>query len=456
MIRRRTGRVVVALGLAVGLATAASGIASAESPVTIKQAEKQFKGLKPVKEPAPPCPTEDGLSATEIKIGALIPNSGPSAASFGPSRDGLQARIDKANQEKEIGNRTIKLVFADDAAAPDRNLTAAQQLVEQEKVWAVVENSSAADASAKYLYDKGIPVVGWHLGLPAFGTYPNFFGWKNSAPKDGAANYTTRTIDFIKAKGGRNVALVALSQANSARVVFQNEDAVKRTKGMKVVYKTVDVPIGSTEFGAIAQQIKDAGADSVYTGMDFAQNLALANALKQAGANIKVMVFPGGYSPQIVGAPAMDGVYFGLEFKPFETTPPAPGYVEFNKWLPPNIVRSQVTAIGWLMGEALVQGIKEAGITCPTRKGFITNLRLLDNYSANGWFDPIDYSEEFNRPFPCAYYVQVVNKAFVPQFDGKAFCARQTIVNNKIAKQLSGLQAPPTAAATTPTTAAAR
>ncbi|GMU77826.1 MAG: hypothetical protein AMXMBFR46_06240 [Acidimicrobiia bacterium] len=451
MIRRRTGRAVVAVALAVGLLAAGASIAAAQSGVTTKQAAKQFKGLKPVEEPAPPCPTEDGLTASEIKIGGLIPNSGPSAASFGPSRDGLEARIDKANKEKELGNRTIKIVYADDAAAPDKNTTAAQQLVEQEKVWAIVENTSAADASAEYLYDKGIPVVGWHVGLPAFGTYPNFFGWKNSSPKDGASTYTTRTIDFIKSKGGKKVALVGNSQANSARVILQSDDAIKRTKGMETVFKTVDVPVGSTEFGAIAQQIKDAGADSIYTGMDFAGNLALATALKQAGANIKVMVFPGGYSPLIVGAPAMDQVYFGLEFKPFETTPATPGYTEFNKWLPANVTRSQVTAIGWLMGEALVQGIKEAGVTCPTRKAFITNLRLLDGYTANGWFDPINYTEEFNRPFPCGYYVQVVNKAFVPQDGGKAFCAKQVIQNNKINKELSNL----TPATTPPTTAAA-
>lgn len=456
MIRRRTGRVFVTIGLAFGLTTAFVGTAGAESPVTTKQAEKQFKGLKPVKEPGAPCPSEDGLTATEIKIGALIPNSGPSAASFGPSRDGLQARIDKANTEKELGNRQIKLVFADDAAAPDKNTTAAQQLVEQEKVWALVENSSAADASAQYLYDKGIPVVGWHLGLPAFGTYPNMFGWKNSAPKDGAGNYTTRTIDFMKAKGGKKVALVGTSQANSARVVLQNEDAIKRTKGMELAYKTVDVPVGSTEFGAIAQQIKDSQADSVYTGMDTGANLALATALKQANANIKVMIFPGGYSPLIVAAPAMDQVYFGLEFKPFEVSPATPGYTEFNKWLPAGVTRSQVQAIGWLMGETLVQGIKEAGVTCPTRKAFITNLRLVDDYTANGWFDSIDYSEEFNRPFPCGYYVQVVNKAFVPDGNGKSFCAKQVIENNKLSKSLSNLSAPPTAATTPPTTAAAR
>lgn len=450
MFRRRAGRVVVALGLAVGLATAVAGTAGAESAVTTKQAENGFKGLKPVKEPTT-CPSQDGLTANEIKIGALIPNSGPSAASFGPSRDGLEARIAKANAEKETGNRAIKLVFADDAGDSGKNLTAAQQLVEQDKVWAIASNSAAMDTSAQYLYDKGIPVVGWHLGLPAFGTYPNMFSW-NSVAKDVASSYTTRTPDYIKANGGKNVALVGSNQANSARVILQTEDAIKRTKGLKTVYKTVDVPLGSTEFGAIAQQIKDAGADSLYTGMDTLANLALATALKQASANIKVLVFPGGYSPQIVAAPAIQDANFGIEFVPFESTPPTPGYTEFNKWLPPNVVRSQVTAIGWLIGDMLVEGIKQAGVTCPTRDAFITNLRLAKGYTANGFFTERDFIGLWNKPFPCAFFVKVVNSAFVPQNGGKPLCAKQVITNNKISKELS--QVVSTTAGVTTTTVA--
>lgn len=446
MIGRRTARVLVAASVVLGLAVSAMSTAGAESPVTTKQAENGFKGLKPVKEPAAPCPAEPGVTANEIKIGSIIPTSGPSAASFSVSRDGLAARIAKANAEGELGTRKIVIVNEDDAADAAKNTTAAQKLVEGEKVFAVAANSSAMDASAEYLYDQGVPVVGWHLGLPAFGTYPNMFGWKNSAPKDGAASYTTRTIDFMKSKGAKKVALVATSQANSARVVLQNADAIKRTKGMELGFKTTDVPIGSTEFGAIAQQIKDSGADSLYTGMDFSANTALMTALSQAGADIKVAIFPGGYDPRVTGLPAMDKVYFGLEFIPFEKK--TPGQLEFDKWLPADVTRGQVAMVGWLMGEALVQSIKEAGVVCPTRKALITNMRLLKDYSANGWFDPIDYSVEFNRPFPCAYYVQVQNKSFVPDNDGKAFCAKQVVTNNKLNKQLSNLPAPPT----TPTT----
>ena len=44
----------------------------------------------------------------------------------------------------------------------------------------------------------------------------------------------------------------------------------------------------------------------------------------------------------------------------------------------------------------------------------------------------------YGKPFQCVYYVHVENKQFVPQFDGKPFCAKQLITDNKITKVVAG------------------
>jgi hypothetical protein len=56
----------------------------------------------------------------------------------------------------------------------------------------------------------------------------------------------------------------------------------------------------------------------------------------------------------------------------------------------------------------------------------------------------------FGKPFLCVYYVHVENKQFVPQFDGKPFCAKQLITDNKITKVVpTTTTVAPAAAATT-------
>jgi branched-chain amino acid transport system substrate-binding protein len=448
MRRRRSGRVTAGV-CAVAIATVGLGLAGSAGAAD----SNQFKNLKPVKEPSP-CKNDPGVSDTEIKIGTIIPTSGPTAAFYGGTADGIEARIAKANAEGELGDRKITLVQVDDGGDAARNVTAAQQLVEDEGVFAIISESNAGDASGSYLNGEGVPVVGWQLGLPVYGTYPNYFGFQNANTKDIKTHYTSRNADVIKALGGTKIAVVGNTTANSATFVEQVADAANKTKGLKTVYTNHDIPAGTTDFGSVAQEIKESGADSMYTAMDNTSNTGLMQALKQASVTLDPVVFPGGYDPRILSLPTYDNVYFGVEFQPFEVADIKgswPGLDAYKQWMAsekPNGILNQISAVGWLSAEALIQGIKEAGVNCPTRKAFINNLRLVDDYTADGWFEPVDFSAVYNKPFTCVYYVHVENQAFVPQFEGEPFCAKQIIKNDKITKLV-----PDTTAAPTTTTA---
>ena len=99
-----------------------------------------------------------------------------------------------------------------------------------------------------------------------------------------------------------------------------------------MAYKTTDVPIGTTDWGSYADQIKQSGADTLYTALATTDNIALVNALKQAGAPIQHIVLSGGYDPRVAGHLGRSTARsFGIEFKPLETTPEPPGITEFKK-----------------------------------------------------------------------------------------------------------------------------
>ena len=447
MQRRRTVRTIVAVctAAAITLGVGLSGTAGAA-----KSSSDPFKNLKHVKAPSP-CKNDPGITDTEIKIGSIVATSGP-AATLSPILDGIKARFAKANAEGELGKRQLTLVNEDDAADPARNVTAAQKLVEEEKVFAIMPESAAGDASGKYLHDQAIPAVGWQLGLALYGTYTNYFGMQNANVKDIKTHYVARPIEAVKALGAKKIAVIGNSTGNAATFAEQNADSVKKTKGVKLVYKTTDIPTGTTEFGAVVDQIKQSGADTVYTTMSVADGIGLVNQLKQAGVVPKIIVFPGGYAPAVLNIPAFDNAYFSLEFAPLETTPEPHGIAEFKKWMAqtaPNASLGQPTMVGWISGNTLIEGIKAAGVSCPTRKAFIANLRLVKGYTADGFFPPLNFKDVYNRPFFCAYYIQVVNKQFVPQFGGKQFCGKKEIINNKILKIL------PTTTTPAPTTTVA-
>jgi ABC-type branched-subunit amino acid transport system substrate-binding protein len=232
--------------------------------------------------------------------------------------------------------------------------------------------------------------------------------------------YNNRDANIMKGAGVTKIALIGGGNAQSVDFLTRNKHAISSVGGMKVVYDNETVPPGTTDFTAEAQAIKDSGADGLLTGMDFIPNTTLSAQLQKDGVSLKIMQFPGGYDPRVLALPGMEGAFFGLEAKPFESNPPA--YTAFNAAMPPGAVRNQVSYIGWLSGEILLQGIKDAGVSCPTRKAFISNLRLEHAYTGGGAFDPVDLQAGFGKEFPCAYYVKVENKKFVPQFGGVQQC----------------------------------
>jgi len=426
MRRKRLGSIVVVIGLALGIGTA--GVASAG------ETKPDFTKLKKIKEPNP-CKNDPGVTDDAIKVGVITITSGPQAQSWAPSTEqGIQARIDEANSSGELGNRKIELVTKDDQGNQANNLTAAQQLTEEEKVFGIIEVTNASDGSAKYLNQQKIPVAGWHVGQGVWGTYPNMFSWRNSQPPDPTKEFTSRNADVMKKLGAKKIAVIGTNVASGAVFLNQVEQAVKKTKGLEMVYKTTDVTPEQQDFTGIAAQVKEKGADGVYTALAGLQANALSQALKQAGVELKAIVFPGGYDDRILGLPGYDGAYFGTEFKPLEVG--SPGLTKYEEAMkaagfePERFFALQ----GYFGADAFVEGIKAAGVNCPTRKAFINNLRLQKGYDAGGAFIPVDRAESFGRIFYCVYYVQVQNKQFVPVFDGEPFCAKQLFKDGKVRK----------------------
>jgi branched-chain amino acid transport system substrate-binding protein len=430
-VAKRQFRGVVALATTVVLATALAacsnessssggGSKSGTSIPKVGATSAALAKLQRVAAPSP-CKTDQGVSATEIKVAALLPTSGPQAVSFSAAQDAIKARFNMENAAGGVGGRKLTLDVIDDAADPGKNATAARQAIEQDGAFGVISFTSASAGSTQYLYDNRIPVTGWHVGVSDWGKYPNLFSFAQSVSPNPQRDYSTRNADLIKTLGGSKVALLGGQNQSSVTFMKQIAEVLKETPGMSVAYMTTDIPIASTEFTAEVQRIKTSGADSIVTGMDFLQNTALNAQVSQAGLKPKVVLFPGGYDPRVLSLPGIEGATFGIEFKPFELN--TPGFQDFKKWMN-NKGMGQVTAGGWLAANLFVEGLKAAGPECPTRVAFINNLRMEKDYTANGFISPVNFSEIFGKQFQCVYYVRVENKMFVPLFEGKEFCGK--------------------------------
>jgi ABC-type branched-subunit amino acid transport system substrate-binding protein len=108
--------------------------------------------------------TDVGVTATSIKLGATVVDSGIGASFLRDARFGMLAVKNAVNRSGGICGRKLELVLKDDEWRFDRGGSFLQNLVEQDKVFAlaVVPSSEGLKniSDAGYLRRKGVPVVG--------------------------------------------------------------------------------------------------------------------------------------------------------------------------------------------------------------------------------------------------------------------------------------------------------
>lgn len=99
-----------------------------------------------------------GVSKNEIVIGTIQDLSGP-LAGFGKAlRYGMQMRVDEVTDQGGINGRKLKFVAEDSGYDPKKGLLAAQKMVQQDKLFAMVGTIGTAVNLATFptLFDKGV------------------------------------------------------------------------------------------------------------------------------------------------------------------------------------------------------------------------------------------------------------------------------------------------------------
>ncbi len=108
--------------------------------------------------------TDVGVTATQIKLGATVAESGIAKSFLGEVRQGMEAQAKKINRAGGICARQLRIVYKDDGWKPDTGARFIQNLVEDDKVFAlaVSPSSEGVDQAQRqgYFQDQKVPVVG--------------------------------------------------------------------------------------------------------------------------------------------------------------------------------------------------------------------------------------------------------------------------------------------------------
>src|SRR3954463_352576 len=166
---------------------------------------------------------DPGASDSEIKLGNIMPYSGPLSAYalIGRTQDAFFKRL---NAEGGINGRKISFISYDYSFSPAKTVEQARKLVESDEVLLIFQSlgTPTNNAIQKYLNDKKVPQLFVATGATKFGDPKNFpwtMGWQPNYQSEGRIYAQHGLKNYPNGKIG---------------VLFQNDDYGKDyLKGLK-------------------------------------------------------------------------------------------------------------------------------------------------------------------------------------------------------------------------------
>lgn len=221
--------------------------------------------------------------------------------------NGTQLAIDQANKDSSLGFK-LKLLKADDGGDPAKAPAAAAQVIQDNSVMGVVgpSFSGATQAVGKKYGDANIAIVNPSASNGELQDQ-GFKTWHRIMPNDFAEG--PAAADWLAGKAKK--VIVVSDKSAYGDGVAQSVAKELKAKGVTVVDQAADATT-TTDYGPVAQTVKQSGAPAMfYAGYDVQGN-KLAKALKavnytglrMSGNGVKSSVFTDG------AGPAGEGWYF--------------------------------------------------------------------------------------------------------------------------------------------------
>lgn len=247
-------------------------------------------------------------AADPIKIGVDGPFTGGSSSMGVSMRDGVRLATAEINKSGGVLGRQIVLVERDDEAKNERGVQIAQELINKEKVIAVVGyiNTGVALASQRFFQEAKIPVFNnvatGSVVTKQFDDQPDNYVFRNAAADRIQAPMIVE--EAVTKRGFKKVAILADS-TNYGQLGREDLEKALSAKGVKPV-AVEKFNIKDVDMTAQLLKAKEAGAEAVLTygiGPELAQiangmaklgwkvpligswTLSMANYIDNAGAN---------------------------------------------------------------------------------------------------------------------------------------------------------------------------
>ncbi len=383
------------------------------------------------------------LAAEPIKIGVDGPFTGGSSSMGVSMRDGVRLATAEINKAGGILGRKIELIERDDEAKNERGVQIAQELINKEKVVALVGyiNTGVALASERFFQDAKIPVMNnvatGSIVTHQFDDQPDNYIFRNAAHDSIQAPMVVE--EAITRRGFKKVAILADS-TNYGQLGRADLEKALELKGIKPV-AVEKFNIKDVDMTAQLLKAKEAGAEAVLTygiGPELAQ---IANGMTKLGWKVPMV---GSWTLSMANfidnaGPGGEGARMPQTFIQEPTTPKRKAFIaSYLKEFKPknNRIDSPVSAAqGYDSVYLLAAAIKQAGSTDgPKVKDALENLKAPVDGVVTTYNKPFSKSDHEAITVNIPVFGEVKNERVVYAYPEDAKKASEVRVKDAAAK----------------------
>jgi branched-chain amino acid transport system substrate-binding protein len=333
-----------------------------------------------------------------IKIGAIFAQTGPISFLGDPEVKTAQMLVDEINAKGGVNGRTIELILKDSQASPEKAIGFANQLIEEDQVFAIIgPTSSGTSMAIKDICEKGQTI---NMSCAAAESISNPVAkWVFTTPQQDryAAQWVLKTMQD---KGIKRIGLVvgATGFGKSGKEQFEKYAS---QYGVEIVISE-EYSVKDSDFTALLNKVKAKNVEALVNWSVFPAQSIIPQNMKQIGFNVPLFHSHGFGNikyVEAIGKDAAEGILFPcgrlLAAEQLPDNNPQKALLVAYKKMYEDTYKEDASTFGGHAYDALmilVEAIKAVGVDKEKVRDYIENLK---NHPGTGGiynYSPTDHN----------------------------------------------------------------
>ena len=238
--------------------------------------------------------------AQNIKIGLVIPTTGPLTQYGDMVKEGATTAIEMANAQGGVNGKSVELVAIDDACEPKQGPVAANRVVNSKIGYVIGPVCSGASIAAAPIYNnEGVVVVTPSATSPALTDGKKFHYIFRTIGRDDQQGPAAAKFIIEKIKP-KKVAVLHDKQSYGQGIASSVREDLKKANIDVALFEGINA--GDSDYSAVITKLKSAGVDFVYFGGYHPEMGLLLRQASEQGLKVRMM------GPEGVGNPEVNAI----------------------------------------------------------------------------------------------------------------------------------------------------